>query len=115
MADLVSYESDRRQSPWLAEKSGVDAAAKALTNFMALRCFASKNQSQTIRGYLAAIKYSHNMFAGWKLPTFHCMVLAVRKEIDRAHGKSDIPPRVRMPLTWRMLTRGMDRVIEVGR
>ena len=102
------------KSPWLAEKDGVNAAVKALTNFMALRCFASKNQSQTIRGYLAAIKYCHKMFAGWELPTSHCMVLAVGKGIDRAHGKSDVRPRVRMPLTWNMLTEGMDRAIEVG-
>ena len=35
-------------SSWLAEKDGVDAAVKVLTNFVALRCFAFKNQSQTI-------------------------------------------------------------------
>ena len=51
-------------SSWLAEKEGVDAAVKALTNFMVLRCFASKIQSQTIRGCLAAINYFHKMFAG---------------------------------------------------
>ena len=42
------------------------------------------------------------------------MVHAVGKGIDRAHGKYDVRPRVRMPLTWDMLTEGMDRVINVG-
>ena len=42
------------------------------------------------------------------------LVLAVGKGIDRAHGKSDVRHRVRMPLIWNMLTEGMDRVIEVG-
>ena len=42
------------------------------------------------------------------------MVLAVGKGIDRAHGKSDVRPRVRMPLMRNMLAEGMDRVIEVG-
>ena len=53
------------KSPWLAEQGGVDVAVKALTNIMVLRCFASKNQRQTIRGYLAVINYSHEMFAGF--------------------------------------------------
>ena len=76
--------------------------------------FVFKNQSQTTRGYLAVIKCSHKMFAGWELPTFHCIVLAVGKGIDRAQGKSDVRPRVEMPLMWNMLTEVMDRVIEVG-
>ena len=56
---------------------------------------------------------SFHLLCGWKLPTSHCMVLAVGKGMDRAHGKSDVRPRVRMPLMWNTLTNGMDRVIEV--
>ena len=87
------------KSPWLAEGDGVDAAVKELTKFMALRCFAFKNQSQTIRGYLSAIKYFHRMFGGWERPTSHCMVVAEGKGIDRAHGKSEIRPKVGKSLT----------------
>ena len=102
------------KSPWVAEKDGVDAAVKSLTSSMALRCFAFKNQSQTIQGYLVAIELFNKMFAEWKLPPSHCMVLAVGKGIDRAHGNSDVRPRFRMPLMWSMLIEAMDRVIEVG-
>lgn len=91
---------------WLLERDGVDAAVKELTKFMALRCFSFKNQSQTVRGYLAAIKYFHRMFEGWELPTSHCMVTAVGKGIDRAHGKSEVRPKVRKPLSWELLTKG---------
>ena len=102
------------KSPWLAEGDGVDAAVKELTKFMALRCFAFKNQSQTIRGYLSAIKYFHRMFGGWELPTSHCMVVAVGKGIDRAHGKSEIRRKVRKPLTWDLLTTGTESACELG-
>ena len=91
---------------WLLERDGVDAAVTELTKFMALRCLSFKNQSQTIRGYLAAIKYFHRMFEGWELPTSHCMVTAVGKGIDRAHGKSEVRPKVRKPLSWELLTKG---------
>ena len=102
------------KSPRLAEGDGVDAAVKEMTKFMALRCFAFKNQSQTIRGYLSAMKYLHRMFGGWELATSHCMVVAVGKGIDRAHGKSEIRPKVSKPLTWDLLTTGMKSACEVG-
>ena len=75
------------KGPWLVEGDGVDAAVKELTKLMALRCFTFKNQSQTVRGYLAVITHFHRMFGGWELPTSHCMVTAVGIGIDRAHGK----------------------------
>ena len=102
------------KSPWLAEGDGVDAAMKELTKLMALRCFVFKKQSQTIRGDLSAIRYFHRMFGGWELPTSHCMVVAVGKGIDRAHGKSEIRPKVRKPLPWDLLTTGMKSACEVG-
>ena len=83
------------KSPWLLKTDGAEAAAVALTEFMALRCFTFKNQSTTIRGYLSAIKYYHKMFGGWELPTDHHMVVAVGRGIDRAHGGSDVRPEVR--------------------
>lgn len=33
------------------ESEGVEATVKELTEFLACRCFAFKNQSQTVRGY----------------------------------------------------------------
>ena len=44
-------------SPWLYEEDGIDSAVRELSVFMTSRCLAYKDQSQTIRGYLAAIKY----------------------------------------------------------
>lgn len=67
-----------------------------------------------IRGYLTAIKYFHKMFAGWELPTSHCMVVAVGKGIDRAHGKSDVKPTVRKPLNWKILEQGRGLLFAMG-
>ena len=88
------------KSPWLLKTDGAEAAVVALTEIMALRCFTFKTQSTTIRDYLSAIKYCHNMFGGWEFPTDHHMVVAVGRGIDRAHGKSDVRPKVRKQLTW---------------
>ena len=71
-----------------------------LMEFMACRCYARNNQQSTVRGYLTAIKSFHKMYAGWELPTSHCMIVAVGKGIDRAHGTSQKKPQVRLPLTW---------------
>ena len=100
--------------PWLLEEDGVDSAVTELTKFMASRCFVHKNQSGTVRGYLAAIKHFHKMYKGWELPTSHCMIVAVGKGIDRAHGKTDVRPKVRKPLTWQMLVAGRRAVEESG-
>ena len=42
--------------------------------------------SRPYRGYLAAIKYFCEMYAGWEFPISHCMIAAVSKRIDREHG-----------------------------
>ena len=64
MVNLVPHENDRRQESLAGRKIWVDVGVEALKSFMALRCFAFKNQSQTIRGYSAAIKYFNKMLAG---------------------------------------------------
>ena len=58
--------------------------------------------------------FFHKMFQGWVLPSSHCMVVAVGKGIDRAHGKSEVRPKVRKPLTWDLLTKGMESVTDAG-
>ena len=78
------------KSPWLLKANETDAAVFSLTEFMSLRCFTFKNQSTTIRGYLSVIKYYHKMCGRWELP--HHMVVAVGKEIYRAHARSDVIP-----------------------
>ena len=100
--------------PWLLETDGVDSAVNALTRFMASRCFVHKNQSGKPRGYLPAIRHFHKKFAGWELPTSHCMIVAVGKGIDRAHGKSGVCPKARKPLTWEMLIAGRGAVQQMG-
>lgn len=58
-------------------------------------------------GYLAVRNnFRHSMFAGWKLLTTHCKIVAVGQGIDREHGTSDIKPRVRKPLTRGMIRAG---------
>ena len=108
---FATFRAARGKGPWLLEKDGVEEAVRELTTFMSYRCFVFKNQSQTVRGYLSAIKFFHKMYAGWELPTTHCMVLAVGKGIDRVQGKGDVKPRVRKPLSWDMLWDGKNEVL----
>ena len=78
---------------------------------MSYRCLFCKNQSQTVRGYLSAIKFFHKMYAGCELPTTHCMVLAVGKGIYRVQGKDDVKPRVKNQLSWDKLWDGKNEVL----
>ena len=94
--------------PWLREADGVDSAVRELTIFMASRCLSYKNQSQTVKGYLAAINYFHKLYAGWELPTSHFRVAAVAKAIDRLHARAETRTRVRLPLTVEMILAGKD-------
>ena len=94
--------------PWLHEADGVDSAVRELTVFMASRCMSYKNQSQTVKGYLAAIKYFHKLYAGWELPTSHFRVAAVTKAIDRLHARADTRSQTRLPLTVEMILAGKD-------
>ena len=89
---------------WLLKTDGMYAAIVSFREPIAVRCFAFKNQSTTIRGYLSAIKYYHKMFGGRELPVDHHMVVAAGKEIDGVRSRSDVRPNVRKPLTaWDML------------
>lgn len=92
--------------PWLRKDDGDENAVRAMSEFIACRCFVHKNQSTTIRGYLSAIKYFHKLFADWELPTDHFQIKASLKTIDRAHANSQTKPRVRKPLSWEMLEAG---------
>ncbi|CAN0366452.1 unnamed protein product [Laminaria digitata] len=53
--------------------------------------------------------YFHKRLGGWELPTLHCMVVAVGKGIGRAYAKSEVRLKVRKPLTWDPLTKGVKR------
>ncbi|CAB1105993.1 unnamed protein product [Ectocarpus sp. CCAP 1310/34] len=96
-------------SPWLYEEDGVDSAVRELTVFMASRCLVYKNQSQTVKGYLAAIKYFHKQYAGWELPTSHFRVVAVGNAVERLHARAETTPLVRQPLTVPMIIAGRER------
>ena len=63
-------------------------------------------EQSTVKGYLAAIKFFDKMYAGWDLPTSHCMIVAAGKGIDRAHGLTQKKARVRLPATWALLAQG---------
>ena len=94
------------KGPWLHTLADPDQVLGEVLEFMACRCFVHNNQQSTVRGYLAAIKYFHKMYAGWELPTSHCMIAAVGKGIDRAHGMVPRKAPVRLPLTWSILSQG---------
>ena len=108
---FVTFRAATGNGPWLLDKDGVEEAVRELTTFMSYRCFVCKNQSQTVRGYLSAIKFFHKMYAGCELPTTHCMVLAVGKGIYRVQSKDDVKPRVRNPLSWDKLWDGKNKVL----
>ena len=80
---------------------------------MTSRCFVHNNQQSTVRGYIAAINFFHEMLAGWELPLSHCMIIAMGTGIDRAHGMSTKKKRVRLPLTWEMLAEGRQAVVSM--
>ena len=63
----------------------LNGALNGLYEFMASRCSVHNNQQWTVTGYFGAI-ISHVTFAGWEPSTSHCIILAVGKEIARAHG-----------------------------
>lgn len=101
-------------SQWLRKEDGVDSAVRELSGFIASRCFVYKNQSQTIRGYISAIKCFHEMHVGWELPAAHFQIVAALKTIDRAHANTQTKPRTRKPSTWEMLEPGKSAVEGMG-
>ena len=94
------------KGPWLHALDDPDAALNTLLEFMASHCFVHNNPQSTVRGYLAATIVFHKMLAGWQQPTSYCMILAVGRGIDQAHGMSNKKAQVRLPLTWAMLSQG---------
>ena len=80
---------------------------------MASRCFVHNNLQSTVRGYLAAIIFSHKMFGGWELRMSHSIIVAVGKGIDRAQGMAGKKRQVRLPLTWALLAQGRQVVLSI--
>ena len=76
------------KGPWLHTVDDPNEALAERLEFMASLFFVLNNQQPTVRGCLAAIIFSHKMFAGWELPLPHCIFVAVGKEIGRVHGMS---------------------------
>ena len=60
----VKERRSQGKGPWLHENADPDQVLGELLEFMASRCFVHSNQQSTVRGYLAAIKYFHKMYAG---------------------------------------------------
>ena len=89
---------NKGRGPWLnlLDKSEV---LTLLLEFMACRLFSFNNQQSTVRGYLAAIKFFHKLYLGWKLTTSHCMIAAAGKGINRFRKNA----QMRLPLTWSIL------------
>ena len=100
--------------PWLHALDDPDKALTEQLEFMSSRRFVHNNQQSIVRGYLAAIIFSHKMFAGWQLPMSHCMIVAVGKGIDRAHVTAKKKKQIRLSLTWALLGRQVVLSIEGG-
>ena len=98
------------KEPWLHTLADPKGVFPDLLVFMASRCFVHNNRQSTVRGYLAAINLFHQRFAGWELPMSHCMIAAVGKGIDQAHGMSKKKAQVRLPLSWSLLSQGRQAV-----
>ena len=78
----VAERKAQGKGPWLQyNPADPNRALSGLMEFMACRCHVHNNQRSTVRGYLAAIKFHHKMYAGWELPTSHCTSGDVRKGI----------------------------------
>ena len=82
----VKESQAQGKEPWLHTLADLKEVLSDLLRFMASRCFVHNHRRSTVRGYLAAINFFHKMFAGWELPMSHCMISAVGKGIDWAHG-----------------------------
>ena len=52
------------KGPWLHTLADPDRVLGEVLEFMICRCFVHSNQQTTVRMYLPAIKYFHNMYAG---------------------------------------------------
>ena len=75
--------------------------------------FVHNYRQSTVRGYSAAINFFHKVFAGWELPMSHCMIEAVGKGIDRAHGMPQKKAQVSLPLSWSLLSQGRQAVVSM--
>ena len=75
-----------------------------LMEFRACRCYVHNSKQSTVKRYLAAVHFFYKMYAGWELPTSHCMIVAVGKGIDREHGMSQKKAQVWLSLTWALLS-----------
>ena len=92
--------------PWLYALDDPNKVLIVPLEFIAFRCFLHHIQQSTVRAYLAAINFSHKMFAVWEPPTSHCMIVAVGKWFDRAHGTAKKKIQLRVPLTRAVLAHG---------
>ena len=101
----VKERQAQGKEPWWHTLADPKKVLSDLLGFMASRCFVHNNRQSTVRGYVAAINF-HEMFAGWELPMSHCMIAAVGKGIDRAHGMSKKKAQVGLPLSWSLLSQG---------
>ena len=101
----LEFMKNKGSGPWLnlLDKSEVPTL---LLEFMACRLFSFNNQQSTVRGYLVAIKFFHNLYLGWELTTLYCMIAAAGKGIDRFRGMSGKNAQVRLPRTWSILAHG---------
>lgn len=101
----LDFMKEKGKGPWL-HVTDESETLSLLLEFMACRLFSFNNQQTTVRGYLAAIKFFHKLYWGWELSTSHCMIAAAGKGIDRIRGMSEKKAKVRLPLTWSILTHG---------
>ena len=85
----VNERAAQGKGPWLHVLDDPDKALNERLALMATRCFVHNSQQSTVRRYLATSNFSHKMFAGWELPTSHCIIGAVGQGIDTRRSQLD--------------------------
>lgn len=105
------------QEPLVTRKRQGSKVRLQLTVFMTSRCLVHANQSGTIRAYLAAIEYFHQMYAGWALSTKHLPNCGSKYYCNRPSTRQSKVEAQSEALTFQMLTKGrhmLDRSDEGG-
>ena len=86
----------------------------ALIDFAAWCCASQDNQAGSISSELAVIQHFHRVDVGIELSIRSPLVNSVLQGISRSHTLAGTRPRVRLPISWDMLTKGQERISSWG-
>ena len=84
----LEFMKKKGRGPWLNLLDKSEVLTLLLEIHGLSTVFIFNNQQSTVRGYLAAIIFFHELYLGWELTTSHYMIAAARKGIDIFRGMS---------------------------